>query len=138
MATVRAVVQSLLVAYLAAVFVNALRIVLALWLARQGQGGAGMHRVSGIVVYFGGLLLLQAALMRGARSHGWQKWALPLAIYEAVALAVPIVNGKSGSLKFSGHAAMVLLIPVLMLAAAFVLRRVRSAVAGADARLSHF
>jgi exosortase K len=57
------VAASLSAGYLAAVFVNATRITIALWLADRPSAvlslGAGqMHRLEGIVVYFAGLVLL--------------------------------------------------------------------------------
>jgi exosortase K len=58
------VATSLGLSYVAAVLVNAVRIVFALWLAAHPLvsgfwTGARVHRLEGIVVYFGGLLLLQ-------------------------------------------------------------------------------
>ena len=55
---------SLLASYSAAVLVNAVRIAGAMWLAGDAAAQsafitpAGIHRVEGIVVYFGGLVLL--------------------------------------------------------------------------------
>lgn len=56
-------VTSLIASYCAAVLVNATRIALAMWLAADGPAlritnAAQAHRVEGIVVYFGGLVLL--------------------------------------------------------------------------------
>jgi exosortase K len=66
---------SLLVSYGAAVFVNAARITLAMWLADRPSAlsvftPAQVHRLEGIVVYFGGLVLLYELgrrVERGAR-----------------------------------------------------------------------
>jgi exosortase K len=60
---------SLAVSYAAAVLVNALRISFALWLASHPARVAWMapsqvHRFEGIVVYFGGLVLLYEAAQR--------------------------------------------------------------------------
>jgi exosortase K len=54
---------SLLASYGAAVLVNTVRIVVALWLAAHPAGWSGfsaehVHRLEGITVYFGGLVLL--------------------------------------------------------------------------------
>ena len=54
---------SLLAGYMAAVLVNAARIAMALWLATHPVGlsiftAAQVHRLEGIAVYFGGLVLL--------------------------------------------------------------------------------
>jgi exosortase K len=57
----RLLVTSLLTAYLLAVVVNAARIAIALPLAGQpiaALTAADVHRIEGIVVYFGGLVLL--------------------------------------------------------------------------------
>jgi exosortase K len=54
---------SLLASYSAAVFVNAVRIAIAMWLAvhpavLSAFNAADVHRLEGIAVYFGGLVLL--------------------------------------------------------------------------------
>ena len=54
---------SLLASYVAAVLVNAVRITIAIWLAGHSNAVSGLssgqiHRVEGISVYFGGLVLL--------------------------------------------------------------------------------
>ena len=66
---VRAIGASLLVAYPAAVLVNAARIGIAMWLtdypaAWTGLDAGGIHRIEGVVVYFGGLLLLYEMAQR--------------------------------------------------------------------------
>ena len=60
---------SLLASYSAAVPVNAARITVAMWLAahsltRSGLGAGQIHRLEGITVYFGGLVLLYELLQR--------------------------------------------------------------------------
>jgi exosortase K len=59
---------SLLVGYTAAVVINAVRIAMALWLAAHPVAlpisGAALHRLEGILVYFGGLMLLHEASQR--------------------------------------------------------------------------
>ena len=64
--------RSVALSYVAAVLVNALRIVLAIWLASANVGSgwwtaARIHRLEGIVVYFGGLLVLDLVARRLAR-----------------------------------------------------------------------
>ena len=59
----RVLVASLAASYSAAIVVNAVRIALALWLAAHpavlpALGAATVHRLEGIVVYFGSLVLL--------------------------------------------------------------------------------
>ena len=60
---------SLLASYSAAVIVNAVRIAIALWLAAHPAAlpafsAADVHRVEGIAVYFGGLVVLYALVQR--------------------------------------------------------------------------
>jgi exosortase K len=59
----RVLAVSLIAAYAAAVVVNTVRIAIAMWLAahpatRSAFSAADVHRVEGILVYFGGLVLL--------------------------------------------------------------------------------
>jgi exosortase K len=60
---------SLLASYAAAVPVNAARIAIAMWLAAHSLPSSGLsagqiHRLEGITVYFGGLVLLYELLQR--------------------------------------------------------------------------
>jgi hypothetical protein len=60
---------SLLASYAAAVAVNTLRITVAMWLgghpaALSGFSAADAHRIEGITVYFGGLVLLYEIVQR--------------------------------------------------------------------------
>ena len=59
---------SLAVGYAAAVVVNAARIAVAMWLAAHPGalfiGAADVHRLEGITVYFGGLVLLYEVVQR--------------------------------------------------------------------------
>lgn len=64
---------SLLASYSAAVLVNAVRIAIAMWLgahpaALSAYSTADVHRVEGITVYFGGLVLLYELVRRLDRS----------------------------------------------------------------------
>ena len=61
--------MSLLASYSAAVLVNAVRIAIAIWLgahpaALSAFSAADVHRVEGITVYFGGLVLLYELVRR--------------------------------------------------------------------------
>lgn len=69
MSAVRVVGVSLLVSYLAAVLVNAARIAIAMWFAAHPVApstftAADLHRVEGVAVYFGGLVLLYELVQR--------------------------------------------------------------------------
>ena len=60
---------SLLASYSAAVLVNAVRIAIAMWLAAHPVAlstfsAAEVHRLEGIAVYFGGLVLLYELVQR--------------------------------------------------------------------------
>jgi exosortase K len=71
--TVMVLALSLGASYAAAVIVNATRITVAMWLAANpvppfGLSAAQLHRVEGIIVYFGGLMLLYESAGRFDRS----------------------------------------------------------------------
>jgi exosortase K len=114
---------SLLASYAAAVIVNSARIVIALWLAAEPIAwtlltAAEIHRLEGIIVYFGGLLLLYALVQRIDRGETVFKYALPVGCYYLVTLGLPLLNGalrlRSGQASgdaFLAHAAIVLLVP---------------------------
>jgi exosortase K len=66
---VRLLAGSLLAGYSATVLVNAVRIAMAMWLAGHPIGpatltAAEVHRIEGIVVYFGGLVMLHELAQR--------------------------------------------------------------------------
>jgi exosortase K len=69
MSAARVLSVSLLAGYAAAVLVNAMRIAVAMWLATHpvalsAFSAADVHRVEGITVYFGGLVLLYELVQR--------------------------------------------------------------------------
>ena len=117
---------SLLASYGAAVLVNATRIAAALWLAAHPVpvlSAADVHRLEGIIVYFGGLALLYEIVRRldeGATPAGLRGAALPLASYYVVTLAIPLAGGVPPSGAFLAHALVVLTVPVFLIAAASV------------------
>jgi exosortase K len=60
---------SLVAGYAAAVVINAVRIAIGMWLAAHpvassGLSAADVHRIEGIVVYFGGLVVLHEVVQR--------------------------------------------------------------------------
>jgi exosortase K len=109
-------------AYLTTLVANTVRIYIALQLQRtrvettwlnQDQ----LHRVEGIFVYFGFLLLLFVISERmnyENRSTLWRLSLFPLLIYYATALGIPLANGayRQGT-DFWEHSAFVLLTPLL-------------------------
>ena len=103
------------VAYGTTLIANTARIWLALsdleinWLNANQQ-----HRLEGIVVYFGFLLLLFLLTDR-LRAPTPSRLLVPLGIYYTVTLAVPLLNGsfKQGA-AFWEHFAFVFLLPLLI------------------------
>ena len=113
---------SLLAGYSAAVIVNAVRIAAAMWLAGQQVAwpmfsAADVHRLEGIVVYFGGLVLLSVLVQRlERRVQVLPPVIVPLASYYAVTLAIPLANGaaQSGG-AFARHALIVVAVPPVLI-----------------------
>src|SRR5262245_63456058 len=71
---------SLIASYVAALFVNATRIAIAMWLAGHPLAGstitgAQIHRLEGIAVYFGGLVLLYEVVQWFDRGAAWRRVA---------------------------------------------------------------
>ncbi len=115
-----------MVAFGVTVIVNALRIGLGVALHDGGLAWGWLsaervHRLAGIVVYFGSLVGVHAA---GRRALGW--WAgpspapaplrvAPLVAYGLVAVAVPLANGALAArpLLFAEHVAWIVLVTVL-------------------------
>ena len=106
---------SAVIAFAATLVANTARICIALsdfeisWLNANQQ-----HRLEGIVVYFGFLLLLFLAMDR-LRAATPSRLLVPLGIYYLVTLALPLLNGsyKQGT-AFWEHFAFVLMLPMLI------------------------
>lgn len=135
---------SVLASYLAAVVVNTVRIVIALWLTAHpvtslSLTAAEIHRVEGIVVYFGGLLLLYVLVQRVDRGAAAFKYTIPLGCYYLVTLGLPLANGAWGN-TFLSHAVIVLLVPPAVILLVSGARRLvsryprRSVAAGSSAQ----
>ena len=117
-------------AYLSTLVANTVRIAIALQLQRYPRDVSclspnQLHRLEGIFVYFGFLLLLFAVSekrtldRRSSLGNGWDLFGqslLPLAIYYAITLGIPLANGASreGS-EFWEHSLFVLLTPWLLI-----------------------
>lgn len=122
------VLMCALTSYAAAVFVNAVRITVAMWLAAHpvGFGGitaAQVHRVEGIVCYFGGLVLLYKLVQyvdRGSeRVSPSTPELVPLFWYFVITVAVPLANGAAGyGSIFVEHTLFVLVVPLVLVALA--------------------
>jgi len=130
----RVLPSSIATAYVATVIANAMRIVIALEIQRRSVAVGGLtenqlHRLEGILVYFGFLMLLFVVM---ERKDSRKMWLFPVGIYYAMTLGVPIVNGSFHRAGFWEHFGFVIVIPLLMLlliALGFVLRTEPSAVA---------
>lgn len=121
---------SLLASYVAAVLVNTVRIVIAMWLSAHPMRWssltpADIHRLEGITVYFGGLWLLYALVQWIDRGGPAFRCALPLGCYYLVTLGLPLVNGAAGD-AFLAHAAVVLIVPPVLIVLAYAAQRLFS------------
>jgi exosortase K len=115
------------IAYLATLVANTVRISVALWLQRTdveigGLSSNQLHRLEGILVYFGFLLLLFAVnegSFTGDSRALLRKFLFPLLIYYATMLGIPLANAGFGwgivSSGFSEHLAFVLVAPLICL-----------------------
>ena len=129
-------------AYLSTIVANTARIATALHLREMDTDWIWLnpdqlHRFEGIVVYFGCLMLLFAASQklsdrtreRDLTVKGLLRRALlPLAIYYAITLGVPVVTGIYRGSTFEGfweHSLFVLLTPVAILLPVIAFRAVR-------------
>jgi len=106
-------------AYVATVIANTVRICVALELRSAEVGwltANQLHRVEGIVIYFGFLLLLFVISER-LESAKPSKWIVvfPLLVYYATTLGIPLANGsyRQGS-AFWEHSAFVFVLPALV------------------------
>jgi exosortase K len=117
------------VAFAATVIANTTRIWFALELrarsiAISGLSNAQLHRLEGIVVYFGFLLLL-FLLAEKLEARKPLRLArvlpFPLLIYYATTLCVPLLNGSFRRAAFWEHSVFVLVLPLLLVAAGLLL-----------------
>lgn len=114
-----------LIAYVATLIANTVRIVVALqglelsWLTRNQ-----VHRLEGIVVYFGFLLLLFVVMERfESAKSSLSRLALPLVIYYATTLGIPLVNGAYRQYaSFWEHFIFVLTLPLVLVLPAILIR----------------
>lgn len=114
------------VAFCLTIIANTARISTALWLNSSHATIAGLdrdeiHRLDGILVYFAFLLLLyvinEAVVTR--REVRPRTFLIPLAVYYAMTLAVPVLNGalRRGS-DFWHHAVFVIAAPIALISIA--------------------
>ena len=102
------------IAYAATLIANTTRIWIALhpmkvsWLT-----GNQVHRLEGILVYFGFLLLL---FMLTERAGSVKRFCFPLVIYYAITLGIPLANGSwQQGAAFWEHFGFVLVLPLVLI-----------------------
>lgn len=129
---------SFVVAYLATLVANTTRIVAALSLPNVETGWLSrdeLHRVEGIVVYFGFLLLLflvSEKMASGSQALGVYVSAIAsrskylLMIYYGVTLGIPLLRGSYREPEFLQHLLFVLVIPVVLILPFALYRAIRN------------
>jgi hypothetical protein len=120
------------IAYGTTLIANAVRIFIALEIQRgsfevSGLSGNQLHRLEGIVVYFGFLMLLFVLM---ERRNSRKVWVFPLVIYYAMTLGVPIVNGSFYRAGFWEHFGFVMAIPLVVMLPVLLMRFVRTRFTG--------
>ena len=111
---------SMLIAFVATIVANTIRICIALELQRYPQGigflnANQLHRFEGILVYFGFLILLYMitdGINSKVKTSGLRKLMFPLVVYYVVTLVMPLANGgyQRGA-EFWQHSLFVFVIP---------------------------
>ena len=111
---------SMAVAYVTTVIANAVRICVALEIQRRafevsGLTGNQLHRLEGIVVYFGFLMLLFVVIER-------RLLVFPVVIYYVMTLGVPIINGAFHRVGFWEHFGFVMVMPLIVMLSVLMVR----------------
>ena len=107
-------------AYVATLIANTMRISIALEMQRRsvdvdGLSGNQLHRLEGIVIYFGFLLLLFMLSERMEAAKTRTALLFPLGIYYATTLGIPLVNGSyRQGMPFWEHFFFVLVLPLIV------------------------
>ena len=109
-------------AYVATLIANTTRICVALEMQQRAVEiswltGNQLHRIEGIVIYFGFLFLLFMLLERIDSSTPLRLRRLflfPLLIYYATTLGIPLVNGSYQQPGFWEHFGFVLVLPLIL------------------------
>jgi exosortase K len=109
-----------LLAYVATLIANTTRICVALELQRRAVDiswltGNQLHRLEGIVIYFGFLLLLFMLIERMDSPLRLKRvFLFPLLIYYATTLGIPLLNGSYRQPAFWEHFAFVIILPAIL------------------------
>ncbi len=107
-------------AYVATLIANTMRISIALEMQRRsvdvdGLSGNQLHRLEGIVIYFGFLLLLFMLSERMEAAKTRTALLFPLGIYYATTLGIPLLNGSyRQGMPFWEHFFFVLVLPLIV------------------------
>ncbi|HEU4875277.1 MAG TPA: exosortase K [Pyrinomonadaceae bacterium] len=107
------------VAYVATLIANTTRICVALELQRRAVDVSWLtdnqlHRLEGIVIYFGFLLLLFMLLERMDAAEPRRLLLFPVLIYYATTLGIPLLNGSYRQPAFWEHFAFVIILPAIL------------------------
>ena len=129
-------------AYIVTIIVNTLRICVALWLRQlpddvRSLSGSQLHRVEGIIIYFGFLLVLFVLTEQNGseKSPGFQrKIGFALAVYYSMTLIIPLLNGGYHYRGFFEHFIFVLVLPLIMAGLLVALRTLVTRVRSVPAR----
>jgi len=123
-------------AYASTLVANTTRIWIALHPVKVSWLSANqVHRLEGIIVYFGFLLLL---FVLTERSISVKRFLFPLLIYYAATLGIPLVNGHwQQSAAFWEHFGFVLVLPLLLLVPLAVVSFYRTILASFSGYLEH-
>lgn len=129
-----------LLAYVATIFANTIRISTALLHRSSNDGWLDrdqLHRVEGIVIYFGVLVALfmlteaityrnrndgNRALERDPSASVLRPYFFPLMVYYATTLGMPILNGAYHRADFWEHLFFVLLTPLFLILSLLMFR----------------
>jgi exosortase K len=118
-------------AYFATLIANTVRICIALEIQRRSVEVSWLtanqlHRLEGIVVYFGFLLLLFTLMERSETAKPRKVLLFPLIVYYTTTLGLPLLNGsyRQGS-EFWEHFVFVLVLPLILLLPVLAIRYVR-------------
>ena len=98
--------------YVATILINTVRISIAVAMHRGHlrfgeMDRAEAHRIEGILVYLGGLLLLFALARAIEARKRRMSFAIPIVAYLVITLALPLANGAAARGEFVHHALLV-------------------------------
>jgi exosortase K len=132
----RLIPASLVASYIATIIANTVRITTDLVTRDVAPNAYGfspeeMHRVEGIIIYFGSLIALfliaDMYLRRCDFNQVLRRLPLPLAIYYIAAFLVPLTRGAWAEAGFWTHSILVLLIPFVIVLLIVLLGPARTA-----------